>query len=116
MTNQFEPEQYLKLSDVLSLPLRHTNCQRFGLEPFALSTEDYLAGVRVGTNKNVGYKPEKDGRKVKHWYYCKLNVKDGADESVKKVNRDVTTKPGWYGDRTIFPGDCQYFAQRLDDV
>ena len=63
MTNQFDPEQYLKLSDVLSLPLRHTNCQRFGLEPFALSTEDYLAGVRLGTNKNVGYKPEKDGKK-----------------------------------------------------
>ena len=66
MANQFESEQFLKLSDGLSLPLRHTNCKRFGLEPFALSTKDFSSGVRQGTNKIVGYNPEQNGKKIQH--------------------------------------------------
>ena len=86
MTNQFVPEQFLKLSVGLSLRLRHTNCKRFGLEPFSLSTGEFSSGVRQGTNKIVGYKPEQSGKKIQQWYFCKLNRKDGESDGVKKIN------------------------------
>jgi hypothetical protein len=105
MTNQFAPEQFLKLNDGLSLCLRPTNCKRFGLEPFCLNTKEFSSGVKQGTNKNVGYKPEKSEKKIQQWYFCKLNRKDGESDGVKKIHRDVTKKPGWFGDSSIFVGD-----------
>ena len=93
MNNQFVPEQFLNLSGGLCLPLRHTNCKRFGLEPFSLSIKEFSSGVKQGNSKFVGYNPEKNGKKTQHWYFCRLNRVDGEDETVKKIKRDVAKKP-----------------------
>ena len=116
MANQFSPEQFLKLSDDLSLVLRPSNCKRFGLEPFCTNIKEFSSGVKQGTNEIVGYRPETIAKKRQHWYFCKLNQKDGESDNVKKIHRDVTKKPGWFEDSSIFVGDCHYVSSRLDDV
>jgi hypothetical protein len=116
MSNQFLPEELLELKNGLVLHLRPSNCKRYGLEPYSISTEEFSYRVKQGTNTKVGYHPEQCGKSTQHWYTCKLNQKDGETGDVKRITRFVTKKPGWIGQSGIFPGDCEYFAQRLDDV
>jgi hypothetical protein len=116
MTNQFIPEETLELEDGLSLYLRPSNCKRYGLEPYCNSLEEFSYGVWLGTNEKVGYHPEMIGSSKQHWYICQLNEKDGKTGDVKKIARSVSKKPGWLGQDGIFRGDCQYYAQRVDDI
>ena len=109
-------QEFLKLEGGLNLILRPSNLKRYGLEPFSNSMEDFSAGVRYRNNVRVGYRPEEDGGRLQHWYLCKLNQRDGEDQNHKRIKREVTKKPGWFGEAGPFPGDCKYFAQRLDDV
>ena len=84
--------------------------------PYCKITEEFSYGVKQGTNKRVGYNPEKVGKSTQHWYTSQLNRKDGEIGDVKRIARNVTKKPGWLGQSGIFLGDCEYFAQRLDDI
>jgi hypothetical protein len=72
--------------------------------------------VKEGTNKIVGYRFEIVEKKREHWYFCKLDQKDGRGENVKKIHRDLTKKPSWFEYSSIYGGDCRYVSSKMDDV
>jgi hypothetical protein len=116
MTNQFTPEEILKLEDGSSLLLRPSNCARFGLEPYCNSPEEFSHGVWLGINEKVKYNPEVINAKKQNWYTCQVNENDGKTSDVKRIARSSSRKPGWLGQTGIFRGDCHYYAQRIDDI
>ena len=111
MTNQFTPEEILKLEDGSSLLLRPSNCARFGLEPYCNSPEEFSHGVWLGSNEKVKHNPEVINGKNQNWYTCQVNENDGKTSDVKKIARSSSRKPGWLGQNGIFRGDCHYYAQ-----
>ena len=115
MRNQFLPGEFLELSD-LTLILRPSNLKRYGLEPFSKNIKEFANNVKEEEDKNVGYKFEIVETKREHWYYCRLNKKDGRGECVKKIFHDPEKKPSWFNDHSIYGGDCRYLSTKLDDV
>ena len=85
MANQFLPEEFLELSDNLSLTLRPSNLKRYGLEPFSKNIKEFACNVKEGEDKNVGYRFETVEKKREHWYFCRLDQKNGRGENVKKI-------------------------------
>ena len=116
MTNQYSPEELLKLEDGSVLLLRPTNCARYGLEPYCNSTQDFSHGVSLGTNEKVKHEPEIINGKNQNWFTCQVNLMDGWTCDVKRIARSNSKKPGWLGQPGIFRGNCEYYSQRMDDM
>ena len=58
MTNQFEPAEFLKLTNGCELVLRPTNIARYGLEAYCNSIQEFTHGMITGTHENVNYNPK----------------------------------------------------------
>ena len=116
MTNQFEPAEFLRLTNGSELVLRPTNIARYGLEAYCNSIQGFTHGMTTGAHKHVNLNPETvNGRKV-DWFTCQMDIKDGWTSDVVRTRKAPGRSPNWFGQPGIFRGDCEYHTKRQDDM
>ena len=116
MTNQFEPAEFLRLTNGYELVLRPTNIARYGLEAYSNSVQGFTHGMITGTHKYVNKKPENVNGKINNWYTCQVNISDGWTSDVHRQNKASLKSPNWLGQSGIFRGDCEYYCRKPDDM
>ena len=116
MTNQFEPLEFLKLTNGFELPLRPTNILRYGLEAYSNSVQVFTHGMTTGTHQYVNKKSENVNGKIDNWFTCQVNIIDGWTPDVHRQNKASLKSPRWLGESGIFRGDCEYYCKKADDM
>ena len=66
MTNQFEPAEFLKITNGHELLLRPTNILRYGLEAYTNSVQVFTHGMVAGTHEFVS----------REWKRCQIYLSD----------------------------------------
>jgi hypothetical protein len=115
MTNQFEPAEFLKITNGSELLLRPTNILRYGLEAYSNSVQSFTHGMVTGTHKFVSKKSDDvNGKDVR--FTCQMNIIDGWTSDVHRQNKGLDKRPKWMEKPGIFRGDCEYYCKKPDDM